>query len=236
MRILQAAAVLAIIAGLFWAGLYARDELGLELSAESIATVVAGLGLWAWLVYLVIVVFRTFLGLPSMIVLIAGGAAFGPVIGAMLGAAGIIISAFLWYVSARWLGRDFIHEWLGVRAADFQRRAEAAGPFVVGISTAHPAGPLTPFHLGSGLAALPLPDFAVAVILGSPVRATTLAFFGSTLLEFGTPRFYLATAVVLVFSLLPLAFRPVRERVFGAFRAAPPPAPTSSGPSSDRDA
>ena len=221
MRIVRAIAVLAILGLLFWTGVYARNELGLELSPESIVQTVGALGFWAWTVYLLIVVFRTFLGLPSMVVLIAGGVAFGPVIGGALGAFGIIISAFLWYVSARWMGRDFIQQWLGTRAADFQRRAEAAGPFVVGISTAHPAGPLTPFHLGSGLAALPLLDFSIAVVVGSPVRALILAYFGSTLMEFGTPRFYLATAVVLVCALLPLAFRGVRERVFGAFRARP---------------
>jgi uncharacterized membrane protein YdjX (TVP38/TMEM64 family) len=220
-RIVQAGIVLAIIAGLFWAGFHARGELGLELSAESVASVVADLGWRAWLVYLVIVVFRTFLGLPSMIVLLAGGFAFGPVLGALLGGTGIMISALLWYASARWMGRDFIREWLGIRAADFQRRAEAAGPFVVGISTAHPAGPLTPFHLGSGLAALPVLPFVVAVAIGSPVRALALSFFGSTLLEFGTPRFYLATLIVVVLGLLPLAHRGTRERIFGAFRAAP---------------
>ncbi len=225
MRIVQVFIALAIIGGLFWAGVQARGHLGLELSTESVATVVAGLGWRAWLVYLAIVIFRTFLGLPSMIVLLAGGVAFGPIVGALLGASGIIISAFLWYVSARWLGRDFIRDWLGTRAADFQRRAEAAGPFVVGISTAHPAGPLTPFHLGSGLAALPFAPFAVAVIVGSPIRAFALAFFGSALLEFGTPRFYVATVIVLVLGLLPLAHRGIRERIFGAFRPMPLPDP-----------
>ena len=233
MRIVQVFIALAIIGALFWAGFEARGRLGLELSTESVASVVAGLGWRAWLVYLVIVIFRTFLGLPSMIVLLAGGVAFGPVVGALLGASGIIVSAFLWYVSARWMGRDFIREWLGTRAADFQRRAEAAGPFVVGISTAHPAGPLTPFHLGSGLAALPFIPFSVAVVVGSPVRALALAFFGSTLLEFGTPRFYVATIIVLILGLLPLAHRGIRERIFGAFRAAPsspaPPPPSQDG-------
>lgn len=230
MRIVQVVLVLAIIGALFWVGIEARGRLGLELSTDSVAKVVAGLGWRAWLVYLVIVVFRTFLGLPSMIVLLAGGVAFGPGLGALLGATGIMISAFLWYISARWMGRDFIHDWLGTRAADFQRRAEAAGPFVVGISTAHPAGPLTPFHLGSGLAALPFVPFSVAVILGSPVRAVALAFFGSTLLEFGTPRFYLATIIVLVLGLLPLAHPGIRQRIFGAFRPADPlAAPAATG-------
>jgi uncharacterized membrane protein YdjX (TVP38/TMEM64 family) len=233
-RIFQIILVVAILGARFWGGWYARVQLGLEISQESVVSVVAGLGWRAWLVYLGIVIFRTFLLLPSMVVLLAGGVLFGSVLGALLGATGIIVSALCWYLSARFLGRDFIREWLGTRAADFQRRAEAAGPFVVGISTAHPAGPLTPFHLGSGLAAIPLVGFLVAVVVGAPIRATALAFFGSTLVDFGTPRFYAATAIVLVLGLAPLAHRGLRERIFGSLRAAPSAGP-SAGPSPGSD-
>jgi uncharacterized membrane protein YdjX (TVP38/TMEM64 family) len=215
---IQSILLLLVIGGLFWAGYYARTELGLEFSQESVAAVVSGLGWRAWLIYLAMVIFRTFLGLPSMVVLLAGGVVFGSVLGAALGAVGIIISGLLWYGGARGAGRSFIREWLGTRADDFQRRAEAAGPFVVGISTAHPAGPLTPFHLGAGLAAVPLVPFVIAVMIGSPIRASTLAFFGSTLSDFGTPRFYVATVIVLAAGLLPLVHRGIRERIFGAFR------------------
>jgi uncharacterized membrane protein YdjX (TVP38/TMEM64 family) len=218
MHRVRAILLLALVGGLFWAGYHARVELGLEFSQDSVARVVAGLGFWAWGLYLGIVIFRTFLGLPSAVVLSAGGLAFGAGPGALLGGIGIAISAVLWYVAARAAGRPWFEQRLGPRARELQRRAEAAGPFIVGISTAHPVGPLTPFHLGSGLAAIPIVPFLVAVALGSPVRSSTLAFFGSSLLEFGTPRFYGATLLVLVLGLLPLAHRGLRERIFGAFR------------------
>jgi uncharacterized membrane protein YdjX (TVP38/TMEM64 family) len=214
----RAILLIAVVAGLFWAGTHARSELGLEFSQESVARVVAGLGVWAWGLYLGIVVFRTFLGLPSAVVLSAGGLVFGTGTGALLGGIGIAISAVLWYAAARGAGRPWFEQRLGPRARELQRRAEAAGPLLVGISTAHPVGPLTPFHLGSGLAAIPIVPFLVAVSLGSPVRSSTLAFFGSSLLEFGTPRFYASSALVLVLGLLPLAHRGLRERIFGAFR------------------
>ncbi len=215
--------LIAIVAALFWAGSYARTELGLEFSQESVTAIVAGLGWRAWALFLALVVFRTFLGLPSMIVLSAGGIAFGAGLGAVLGCVGILISAILWYATARSAGRQWLEDWLGPRALDFQRRAQAAGPLLVGISTAHPAGPLTPFHLGSGLAAIPAVPFMLAVLVGAPIRASTLAFFGSSLLEFGTPRFYIATLLVLALGLLPLVHPGIRERIFGAFRPLPTP-------------
>jgi uncharacterized membrane protein YdjX (TVP38/TMEM64 family) len=218
---LRAVSILVVLGLLFWLGYYARTQLGLEFSQDSIAAVVTGLGLWAWGLYLVIVIFRTFLGLPSALVLSAGGIVFGALMGAALGALGIVISAVLWYVGARSVGRPWIEERLGSRGSDLKRRAEAAGPFLVGVSTAHPIGPLTPFHLGSGLAAIPVLPFLIAVVLASPVRAATLSFFGASLLEFGTPRFYLATGIVLALALLPLAHRRTRERIFGAFQPAP---------------
>ncbi len=214
----RAISILAVVGLLFWAGSYARAQLGLEFSRDSVAAVVTGLGFWAWGLYLLIVIFRTFLWLPSAVVLSAGGLVFGAVIGSALGALGIVISAILWYVGARWAGRQWIEDRLGVRARELRRRAEAAGPFLVGVSTAHPVGPLTPFHLGSGLAAVPALPFLFAVVVASPVRASTLSFFGSSLTEFGTPRFYAATAIVLALGLVPLAHRGIRERIFGAFR------------------
>jgi uncharacterized membrane protein YdjX (TVP38/TMEM64 family) len=217
-NLVRGISVLVVLGLLFWAGSYARAELGLQFSQESIAAVVTSLGFWAWGLYLLIVIFRTFLGLPSAIALSAGGLIFGAVIGSALGATGIVISAVLWYFGARSVGRPWIESWFGKRAGDFRRRAEAAGPFLVGVSTAHPIGPLTPFHLGSGLAAIPVVPFLIAVVVASPVRAATLSFFGSSLLDFGTARFYTATAVVLTLALVPLAHRGIRERIFGAFR------------------
>lgn len=217
----RAIVVLVVVGALFWAGYHARVGLGLEFSQESVAGVIAGLGFWAWGLYLLIVVFRTFLGLPSAVVLSAGGLAFGAALGALLGGVGIAISGVLWYAVSRGAGRPWIEQRMGHRAEELQRRAEAAGPFVVGVSTAHPVGPLTPFHIGSGLAALPVIPFLIAIGIGSPVRSSTLAFFGSSLLEFGTPRFYIASAVVLVLGLLPLAHRGIRERIFSAFRKSP---------------
>ena len=218
MSFLRLFSIVAVLSLLFWAGYYARTELGLDFSQDSIAVVVTSLGAWAWGLYLLIVIFRTFLGLPSAIALSAGGLVFGAWVGSALGAVGIVISAVLWYFGARSMGGSWIEDRLGARVGELKQRAEAAGPFMVGVSTAHPIGPLTPFHLGSGLAAIPVIPILIAVVVASPVRAATLSFFGSSLLEFGTLRFYAATGIVLALALVPLAHRGLRERIFNAFR------------------
>lgn len=211
--------MLVLIAMLFVLGFYARAELGLEFTRESIARVVAGLGWKASALYVGMVMFRQFLGLPSFVVLSAGGAVFGIGMGTTLGSMGIVLSAIFGYTVARGAGREFLRARLGARADDFQRRADAAGPFVAGVATAHPAGPMTAFHWGSGLASVPVLPFLVGVAIGAPIRALLYSFFGDTLLEPGTPRFYVAGCVLVAVALLPLAHAGTRQRLLSAFRA-----------------
>jgi uncharacterized membrane protein YdjX (TVP38/TMEM64 family) len=210
--------LLALIAGLVGVGILARSELGIEFSRESVESLVSGLGWKASALFVGLVSFRQFLGLPSMVVLSAGGAVFGAAAGTALGALGITISAIFGYSVARGAGREWLRARLGARADDFQRRADAAGPFIAGVATAHPAGPMTAFHWGSGLASVPVIPFVLGVAIGSPIRAFLYSFFGSTLFEPGAPRFMLASLILLAVALLPLAHPASRSRLLLAVR------------------
>jgi uncharacterized membrane protein YdjX (TVP38/TMEM64 family) len=207
-------ALVVLLVGLFLAGHVARSRLGIELSAESIRTVVGGFGWKAPAIYLGILTFRQFLLLPSALVLSIGGAAFGASLGTVLGAAGIAISAALKYTIARGLGREWLRGRFGAAAAAFERHAGAAGPLVVGLATAHPAGPMAPVHWGAGVAGVPAASFAAAVALAAPIRAFAYAFFGSTLLEPGSARFWLAAALLVGAVFAPLAHPGLRERLW----------------------
>jgi len=222
MRRLLPALLVLLTAGLFLGGFVARKALGIELSAESIRGVVLALGWKAALAYVGMVTFRQFLFLPSAIVLPVGGLVFGMKLGTALGALGIIASAVLKYTIARLLGREWMRPYFGAAVDAFERRAAAAGPVVVGLVTAHPAGPMTPVYWGAGFAAVPVVSFLVAVVLTAPLRSFAYAFFGSTLLDPGTPRFWTATAILTVAALAPLAHRGFRERLLSAAGRAEP--------------
>ena len=202
-----------MVAGLFVAGRAARGHLGIELSAESIQAVITGLGWKAPAIFVGLVTFRQFLLLPSALVLPAGGVIFGAGLGTLLGAAGIMISAAIKYAIARGLGREWLRPRFGAAVEAFERHARSTGPLLVGLATAHPAGPMAPSHWGAGFASVPVLSFAVAVAIGAPIRAFTYAFFGSSLLEFGSLRFWVATAVLAGAALAPLAHPGVRERL-----------------------
>ncbi|MEB2344657.1 MAG: VTT domain-containing protein [Deltaproteobacteria bacterium] len=226
---------LALVAALVLGGRAVRASLGIELEPGSIQGAVAALGWKGPALFVGLVTFRQFLFLPSAIVLPAGGVVFGALEGTLLGAFGILLSAALKYGLARSLGREWLQARFGAAVAAFERHAEAAGPLIVGAATAHPLGPMAPVFWASGFAAVPVVGFLVAVALAAPVRAFAFSFFGSTLLDPGTPRFWAATLVLLGVCLLPLAHRGFRARLSRVARAqraegtptAPPPSPAA---------
>ena len=214
MRRILPFSLVAFVAGAFLVGHALREEMNIEVSAESIHTYVLGLGFKAPLIFVALVTFRSFLLLPSMVVLTAGGLVFGAAVGTVLGAAGILSSALMQFSIARVLGREWVRPRLGETFRRFERRIEAAGPMLVALTTAHPVGPMSPFHWGAGLSRLAFLPFLVAVLLAGPVRAGAYSFFGANLLDAGSTRFWLAAALLLAVALLPLLHPAIRRRVF----------------------
>ena len=195
-------------------GRIVRQEAGLGGSVESVQAWVATLGWRAPAAYLGVVTFRLFLFLPSVVVLPVGGLLFGLTLGTILGTAGILISAAIGFGVSRGIGRRWVRDHLERRHRELRDRAERAGPLLVGLVTAHPMGPMSAFHWGAGLVKVPVASFLFAVAIGGLVRAATLSFFGSTLVDFESWQFFVASAVLVTAATLPLAHRGFRQWVF----------------------
>ena len=206
------------VVGVFWGASLLRASIGIEWSATSIQTYVAGLGIKAPLIFLGLVAFRQVLLIPSAIVLTAGGLLFGVAMGTLLGGAGIVMSGCICFLLARFMGGEWVHERLQARVGRYDERANAAGPILVGLMTAHPLGLLTPFHLAAGVSGMSLLVFLATVLLASPIRAASYSVLGSSLVEIGSPRFYLASAVLILIALLPVAHPKVRKRIFARWK------------------
>lgn len=213
-------ALLGLVAALVAGGRAVRASLGIELESESIQDAVAALGWKGPALFVGLVTFRQFLFLPSALILPAGGVVFGALAGTLLGALGILLSAGMKYGLARSLGRDWLRARFGAAVDAFERHAGAAGPLVVGVVTAHPIGPMAPVFWAAGFAAVPVAGFLVAVALAAPLRSFAFSFFGSTLLDPGTPRFWVATVLLVAAVLLPLAHRGFRARLASVARQA----------------
>jgi uncharacterized membrane protein YdjX (TVP38/TMEM64 family) len=204
--------LVAIVTAAFTTGRAVRSEMGVDFSPESIRAWVEALGWKGPAFFLLVVTFRQFLALPSGLLLPVGGLCFGALLGTTLGASGIILSGFFGFALTRLLGREWAIAHLRGLALVEQRVATAGAP-AVWLMTAHPFGVMTPFHWGAGLTSISFVGFSAALLLGGPVRAATYSFLGSTLLDLGSPRFWIATVVLLAVALLPLAHPGLRRRL-----------------------
>jgi uncharacterized membrane protein YdjX (TVP38/TMEM64 family) len=217
--------LLALIVLLFLAGRAVRGQIGAELGVESLRDWVKGLGLVAPVIYVGVVTFRQFLLIPSLLLLAAGGLVFGAALGTLLGGLGIVLSALFGFTLARTLGREWVRVRMSGRLGALERHSERVGPLLVGLATAHPIGPMTPFHWGAGLAAVSWVSFLAVVLVAGPTRAFLLSSFGASLEEPFTPRFWATTLGLIAIALLPLAHPAVRRLLLPGVR---PPAQDSA--------
>jgi uncharacterized membrane protein YdjX (TVP38/TMEM64 family) len=205
--------VIAVLAALFMGARALRVQLGIEWSAESIQETVREWGYWAPLGFVVIVMFRQFLAFPSMLVLTSAGLLFGAPFGALVGAIGITLNALTLFTSARLFGGDWALPRLHARFPEFEERARTAGPLFIAFMTAHPMGVLTPFHFAAGVTSISFLTFLLAVGPAALFRAACYAYLGAYLLDPGSTQFWIATGVLLVAALLPLAHPGLRARL-----------------------
>ncbi len=219
------------LAGLFAVAQLLRTRLGLEWSTDSIQATVKQLGLLAPLGFVVLVILRQLVALPSVLVLTSAGLLFGAPLGTLLGGVGLTLNALTLFFSARLMGGDWARSRLHARFPEFEQRANSAGPLVIGLMTGHPMGVLTPFHLAAGLTRMSGALFGAVVLPAALFRSGCYAFLGANLLEPGSPRFWIASAVLVAVALLPLAHPGLRAGLLG--RPTDVPGPAGSDSSSD---
>ncbi|MFQ5664974.1 MAG: TVP38/TMEM64 family protein [Candidatus Binatia bacterium] len=209
----RSVAILASVVLALLIGRVVRDALGVDLSVRSIRLWVGNFGWAGPLIYMALMTFRHVFLLPSTVILLAGGLCFGSLLGTAFGAAGIVAAGMLEFAFVRSVRPPWLLHRLSRRTPQ-RPRVGAAGLPLITLVTAHPLGPMSPFHWAAGLSAIPAAAFAIALSLGALMRAFALTFFGAVLLQPGTPRFYAATALLAAITLIPLAHPGVRHRLF----------------------
>lgn len=203
-----------------------RRALGLELNPHSLQEAVADLGIWGPLVYVGIVAFRAPLGLPSGVVLIGGGLAFGALTATLCGALGLTLSAVATFLAARMAGRASIESRLPDRMRPLIELAGSRlGAIAVSVGTAYPFGPVTLFCLLAGVTGMALAVFVVAVGTGALGRAALFTFFGNRIVEEGARGALEGAVVMALVVVIPLLIPRTRRWVFAVLRAREPRPP-----------
>jgi uncharacterized membrane protein YdjX (TVP38/TMEM64 family) len=208
-------AIFAVLAASAVLGHLVRGWVGVEeLTPAGVRAAIEALGWQGPVLFFLLVVFRQFLAMPAWLILPAGGLCFGAAAGTALGAAGLIVSGALKFQVARWVGRDWFRARFGERFRRMDERVDRLGPVVIGLSTAHPLGILSPFHWGAGLSSISFAPFVLALVLGAPIRCFALSTLGASLADGRTTEFWVVALVLLPLMIAPLALPSVRRRLF----------------------
>ena len=180
-----------------------RNALGIEWSPEGVRTLVADAGIWAPITFVLLLVFRILLVIPSVILLPAGGLLFGVVEGSIYGMIGLTLSGLLNFALVKWAGPQAFRARVSPRfdgVIDIAR--SKAGVGAVAVISAYPFGPITFAQVGAAIAGMTFVNFLIAITTGSLVRSATFSFFGASLVE--SDRLVWATIAMTGALLIPL--------------------------------
>jgi uncharacterized membrane protein YdjX (TVP38/TMEM64 family) len=179
--------LLAVLAGVgaFFAGAYLiRQQLGIEITQESLRSYVDEMGPLAPVIFVAAVALRWVLAIPSAVILTVGGAVFGVTLGTLYGALGMTIMGLAQYILVHVAGADALRARVPAR---FTGALEAArswrGAATLAVVSAYPVGPQTPVQLAAALAGMGLVSFLASVAAGGLLRAGLFSWFGDSLLE-----------------------------------------------------
>ncbi|MEQ9450204.1 MAG: VTT domain-containing protein [Pseudomonadales bacterium] len=215
--------VLLFVSVAFLLGSFAQQQLGVSFTVEGLQDFrqwVEHLGWWGPAVFILLVIFRLFIGLSSHLVLILGGLAFGVTGGILWGCIGLVVSALVLFYLARLLGADWVRRRFGDQYSRMLERIQRVGAVAIFTITAHPVGLLTPAHLAAGLVGLHAGQFAFAVTLAAPIRTAPYALLGTAVLDLTAAQSLVIAAATLVVFGLPLLSPKVREWMWGGEQGA----------------
>jgi uncharacterized membrane protein YdjX (TVP38/TMEM64 family) len=187
--------------------IWTRRSLGIELDPNALRELVLGLGPAAPLACVLLITFRSLLGIPSQVALVVAGLCFGTLAGTFYGATGLTASGLGSFLIARYAGRDALESRIPARLKPLLEQAgERPGALFIAVGTGYPIGFITAYHAMAGVTAMRLWVFVVSLAIGSTLRAATYAFFGSSLVAGDLTPILRATAVIGAAFAIPLLF------------------------------
>ena len=163
--------------------IYVYTQFGFDLDPRTLRDRIGEFGWLAPAAYVVVASMRIFLGLPSWVVMSAGGLLFGVWGGFVWGLVGFNVGAALAFGIARGLGRDAVAARLRGRAIRADEYVRARGAPWMALYTAVPISVLTPAHMAAGLSGMAAVGFLVAVFAGLIPRMALYSFFGDAIAQ-----------------------------------------------------
>ena len=178
---------------------------GMNLTPELFRDTIMSLGVMGPILFFSVFIVRPLFLIPSIILFIAGGLAFGPFWGPLYASIGAVLGGSLGFWIARKMGHDFVMSKLKLGKRAIQKTS--FNSYVVFFLSFLPVMPVTVINYGAGLSRMSFKDYILAHALGITPRAFAYGYFGSALLEIGSPRFKAAVLILIIMGLLTICLR-----------------------------
>jgi uncharacterized membrane protein YdjX (TVP38/TMEM64 family) len=215
--------VLAILVAVIW-GVFRFTSLDVsDFKPERIKDFILGLGMWGPIVFIGLYGLRAVvLVIPVGVMSMAGGLAYGPLVGTVYIMLGATLGSCLSFLVARHLGRRFLEgfSWLHKgRLAAFDEGAARHGFRVILLARLIPIFQYDALNFGAGMSRIKFRDYFLGTVVGMLPGGFIMAFLGSSLENVKSPQFIVAIGLFVLLALVPTIAKLVKRRRGGG--AAP---------------
>ena len=197
---------------------YLTIRMGVRLTPENFRDFVLSLGIAGPIIYISVFIVRPLFLIPSIALFIGGGLAFGPIWGPLYASVGAAMGGTVGFWIARKLGHDFVKSKLKFGAGVIENTKFNFS--VVWLLSLIPVMPVTVINYGAGLSPMKFRSYIVAHVLGITPRAFAYGFFGSTLLEVGSPRFRWAMLILILLGGVTVFYRWRKVKNFSSVKSS----------------
>jgi uncharacterized membrane protein YdjX (TVP38/TMEM64 family) len=182
-------------------------DLGTKLTPDSIRAFVLSFGALSPIVYIAIYSIAPVFMIPGTFISFIAGVAFGGFYGTIYTVIGATFGASLAFLTARYLGREFIEGLLKGRLKIFDEGAERHGFKAVLFVRLIPLFPFNMVNYGAGLSKIKFKDFFLATSVGIIPGTFAYVNLGNSIMDIRSWRFVLALAFLILLIIIPLLYK-----------------------------
>jgi uncharacterized membrane protein YdjX (TVP38/TMEM64 family) len=153
-------------------------------------------GVWGPIIYILLYAVGPSFLIPGAVMTIAAGLAFGVWWGSIWSVIGADAGAMVAFGAGRFLGRSFVERTMGVRLRRILNHLERNGFYLTLYLRLVPVIPYNAFNLLAGASPIRFRDYFWASITGMIPGTVLFALLGDSLWSPGSPRFFIALALI----------------------------------------
>ncbi len=182
-------------------------DLGTNLTPDAIRAFVLSFGALSPIVYIAIYTIAPVFMIPGTFISFIAGVGFGGFYGTVYTVIGATFGASLAFLTARYLGREFIEGLLKGRLKIFDEGAEKHGFKAVLFVRLIPLFPFNMVNYGAGLSKIKFKDFFLATSVGIIPGTFAYVNLGNSIMDIRSWRFVLALAFLILLIIIPLLYK-----------------------------